>query len=116
MPEVRLVALDGLRFTVLVDRAQARTYVRANALLDSHQRQPVLRRSVHARDPDQSTPEEERALLSGPGVLYVREDPPLAGGADPATRAVARPGPLDLSAAISGTVEGQCTRPGGLLI
>ncbi|MGE5125944.1 MAG: serine/threonine-protein kinase, partial [Betaproteobacteria bacterium] len=32
MPEVRLVALDGLRFTVLADRAQARTYVRANAL------------------------------------------------------------------------------------
>ena len=76
MPEVRLVALDGLRFTVLADRAQARTYVRANALIDS------INASMFFGEPftlvvrDQLAPEEERALLSGPGVLYLREDAP----------------------------------------
>jgi predicted Ser/Thr protein kinase len=81
IPEVRLVTLDGLRFTLVADRAQAKTYVRANALLDS------VNSSMFFGDPftlvirEEVTPEEERALLSGPGVLYVREDepPPLPG-------------------------------------
>ncbi len=58
----------------MADRAQARTYVRANALLDA------VNSSMFFGDPftlvirDDATPEEERALLSSPGVLYVRED------------------------------------------
>jgi eukaryotic-like serine/threonine-protein kinase len=81
MAEVRLVSLDGMRFTVVADRAQAKTYVRANALLDS------LNASMFFGDPftlvvrDGISPEEERALLAAPGVLYVREDGPgLAAG------------------------------------
>jgi hypothetical protein len=80
MPEVRVVALDGMRFTVLADRAQARTYVRANALLDG------INASMFFGEPftlvirDQFTPEEERSLLSGPGVLYLREEPQAAAG------------------------------------
>ena len=83
MAEVRLVALDGMRFTVVADRAQAKTYVRANALLDG------VNSSMFFGDPftlvirEGVSPEEEKALLSGPGVLYVREDegvpPPLSG-------------------------------------
>jgi len=83
MAEVRLVALDGMRFTVVADRAQAKTYVRANALLDG------VNSSMFFGDPftlvirEGVSPEEEKALLSGPGVLYVREDegvpPPLPG-------------------------------------
>jgi len=74
MAEVRLVALDGMRFTVVADRAQAKTYVRANALLDG------VNSSMFFGDPftlvirEGVSPEEEKALLSGPGVLYVRED------------------------------------------
>jgi hypothetical protein len=74
MPEIRLVALDGMRFTVVADRAQAKTYVRANALLDS------VNSSMFFGDPftlvirEETTPEEEKALLTGPGVLYLRED------------------------------------------
>jgi predicted Ser/Thr protein kinase len=74
MSEVRLVALDGMRFTVVADRAQAKTYVRANALLDS------LNASMFFGDPftlvvrDGISPEEEKAALAAPGVLYVRED------------------------------------------
>lgn len=75
LAEVRLVTIEGLRFTVVVDQAQARTYVRANAILDS------LNASLFFGEPftlvirDQANPEEERALLSGPGVLYMRESP-----------------------------------------
>ncbi len=74
MPEVRAVVLDGMRFTVVADRAQAKTYVRANALLDS------VNSSMFFGDPftlvvrDGVSPEEEKTLLSSPGVLYVRED------------------------------------------
>ncbi len=74
LPEVRLVALDGMRFTVVADRAQAKTYVRANALLDA------VNASMFFGDPfslvirEEVTPQEEKALLSGPGVLYVRDD------------------------------------------
>jgi hypothetical protein len=75
LPEVRLVALDGMRFTVVADRAQAKTYVRANALLDA------VNASMFFGDPftlairEDVTPQEEKALLSGPGVLHVREEP-----------------------------------------
>ena len=71
--EVRLVAIDGMRFTVVADAAQARTYVRANAALDA------VNSSMFFGDPftlvvrDAVTPEEEKALLAGPGILYVRE-------------------------------------------
>ena len=57
--------------------------MRANALLDS------VNSSMFFGDPftlvirDDVAPEEEKALLSSPGVLYVREDeaspPPLPG-------------------------------------
>jgi predicted Ser/Thr protein kinase len=78
MPEIRLVAVDGMRFTVVADRAQAKTYVRANALLDS------VNSSMFFGDPftlvirEEVPPNEERALLSGTGVLFVRDDDPRA--------------------------------------
>jgi hypothetical protein len=83
MPEVRLVTLDGMCLTLVADHAQAKTYVRANALLDS------INASMFFGEPftlvvrDGATAEEERALLTGSGVLYVRDDPSpaLAGGA-----------------------------------
>ncbi len=76
MPEVRAVILDGMRFTLVADRAQAKTYVRANALLDS------VNASMFFGDPftlviRDAPPEEEKALLSSPGVLYVREGAPV---------------------------------------
>jgi hypothetical protein len=59
----------------VADQAQARTYVRANAALDS------VNASMFFGDPfslvvrDAVGPEEERSLLAGPGILYVREQP-----------------------------------------
>ncbi len=76
IPEVRMVSLEGMRLTILADRAQARTQVRANALLDA------INRSMFFGDPftlvirDAGNPDEERAVLSGSGVLYAREEKP----------------------------------------
>jgi hypothetical protein len=78
MPEVRLIALDGMRFTMLVDRAQARTYVRANALLDDVNASMFFGEPFTLVIRDEFTPEAERQMLSGPGVLYVREQAPAA--------------------------------------
>jgi predicted Ser/Thr protein kinase len=78
MEEVRLVALDGMRLTVLADQARARTYVRANAIVDS------VNSSMFFGDPftvvvrDDASDEDSQALLTGPGVLYVREEAPTA--------------------------------------
>jgi tRNA A-37 threonylcarbamoyl transferase component Bud32 len=73
MPEVRLVALDGMRFTLVADRAQAKTYVRANALLDSVNSSMFFGNPFTLVIREGLPPDEEKALLSGPGVLYVRE-------------------------------------------
>jgi hypothetical protein len=84
MPEVQLVTVDGMRLTVVADRAQAKTYVRANALVHS------INESMFFGDPftvvvrDDLKAEEMRALLSGPGVLYVRDDDLAAGAPPPA--------------------------------
>jgi predicted Ser/Thr protein kinase len=84
MEEIRLIALDDMRLTVLADRAQARTYVRANAIVDS------VNSSMFFGDPftvvvrDDASAEETKALLTGPGVLHVREDEALPAVPKPA--------------------------------
>jgi hypothetical protein len=74
MPEVRLVTLDGMRLTLVADRAQAKTYVRANALLDSINASMFFGEDFTLVVRDGATAEEERGLLAGSGVLYVRDD------------------------------------------
>jgi hypothetical protein len=79
MEEVRAITLDGMRFTVLADRARARTYVRANAIVDSVNSKMFFGDPFSVVVRDDLPPEEEQALLTGPGVLHVREDEPPAG-------------------------------------
>ncbi len=74
MEEIRLIALDGMRFTVLADHAKARTYVRANAIVDSVNGKMFFGDPFSVVVRDDLPPEEEQALLTGPGILYVRED------------------------------------------
>jgi tRNA A-37 threonylcarbamoyl transferase component Bud32 len=74
MAEVRLIAVDGMRLTVVADRAQAKTYVRINALVDSLNASMFFGDHFTAVVRDELKPEETRALLSSPGVLYVRDD------------------------------------------
>ena len=73
-PEVRLVAFDGNRVTVVVDRAVANTYVRIHALADRINARMFFGDPIVAAVRDTISPEELKALLEGPGVLFVRGD------------------------------------------
>ncbi len=74
LEEVRLIARQDRRLTVAVDRSVARVYVRINAAMDRMNGKwfPGDDFTVEIRA-DLSS-EEERALLQGPGLMYVRED------------------------------------------
>jgi tRNA A-37 threonylcarbamoyl transferase component Bud32 len=76
MGEVRLVGLDGMRFTLVADAAQARTYVRANAALDAVNSRMFFGEPFTLVVREAVTPDEERALLATAGILYVRDEPP----------------------------------------
>jgi hypothetical protein len=74
LAEVRVVAYEGTRLTVVVDKGMAKTYLRINTLVEQ------LNASMFFGDPftvtvrDNATAEETRSLFSGSGVLYVRQD------------------------------------------
>jgi serine/threonine protein kinase len=74
VPEVRLIAFQEHRATVVVDRPTAQLYERINAHLRTCNRKlffgPPMTLSIQHELTDQQT----RALLAGPGVQYVRED------------------------------------------
>ena len=74
LEEVRLIARQDRRLTVAVDRSVARVYVRINAAMDRMNGKwfPGDDFTVEIRA-DLSS-EEERALLQGPGLMYVRKD------------------------------------------
>jgi predicted Ser/Thr protein kinase len=79
MDEIELVALDGMRFTVLARKARARTYVRANAIVDAVNAKMFFGDPFSVVVREDASPEEVKALLSGPGILHVREDAPASG-------------------------------------
>jgi tRNA A-37 threonylcarbamoyl transferase component Bud32 len=74
LQEVQIIAVDALRITVVADKALARTYVRVNALVDAMNARMFFGEPFKVVVRDDLTPEETKALLTGPGVLYVRED------------------------------------------
>jgi hypothetical protein len=83
-PEVRLVTFAGNRVTVVVDRAVADTVVRIHALADRINARMFFGEPILAAVRDAVPPEEQRAMLEGPGVLYVRPDVLGAGAQVPA--------------------------------
>jgi serine/threonine protein kinase len=74
MPEVRMVVVSGQQATVVVDNALAKTYVRINSLMEGTNRKMFFGDPFTVVVRDSVTPEETRAFLTGPGVLYVRPD------------------------------------------
>ena len=74
LQEVRVVALEGMRLTAVVDRAVANTYVRLNAVLDSINGSMFFGEPFTLAVRDDLAPEAVRALLAGPGVLFVRDE------------------------------------------
>jgi predicted Ser/Thr protein kinase len=74
MEEIRLVALDGMRLTVLADGARARTYVRANAIVDRVNAKMFFGEPFSVVVRNDVPSQDVQALLTGPGILYVRDD------------------------------------------
>ena len=74
LPEVRMVVVSGNQATVLADKALAKTYVRINSLMEAINRKMFFGEPFTVVVRDAATDEETRALLAGPGVLYVRPD------------------------------------------
>jgi predicted Ser/Thr protein kinase len=74
VPGVRVVACRGREVTVVVDQAVARTYVRVNAQLARMNGKWFLGEPFSVKVRDDLEGEELRGLLSGEGVLFVRED------------------------------------------
>ena len=65
---------EGQKITVISDKALARTYVRLNAILDGINSSMFFGEPFSMSVRDDVSEQEERALLQGPGVIYLRED------------------------------------------
>jgi serine/threonine protein kinase len=74
LPEVSMVSVAGTQVTVVADKALAKTYVRVNALIDSVNTQMFFGDPFTVTVREGLSTEEARSLLSGAGVLYVRDD------------------------------------------
>ena len=74
LPEVRMVSVSGSQVTVVADKALAKTYVRVNALIDSVNTQMFFGDPFTVNVREDLSREEARSLMSGSGVLFVRDD------------------------------------------
>jgi serine/threonine protein kinase len=77
IPEVRVIAAQEGKITVVVDRAPGQLYGRVNQHLNAANRKLFTGKPLTAMIRDDLTPDEVRQLLTGPGVQYVREDAAL---------------------------------------
>jgi len=74
MPEVHMVSVSGTEVTVVADKALAKTYVRINALIDTVNTQMFFGDPFTVNVREGLSTEEARSLMSGSGVLFVRDD------------------------------------------
>jgi hypothetical protein len=74
LPEVRVVVFRDNCATVIVEKAQAKIYMRLNALMDAINRKLFIGIHMTVAVRDSVPPDELRAYLEGPGILYVRDD------------------------------------------
>jgi serine/threonine protein kinase len=71
---VRVISREGTRVVVVVDRAVAKTYVRVNALMDQVNSRMYYGEPFEVSVRDGLGQEEERKILQGTGVAFVRQD------------------------------------------
>jgi hypothetical protein len=74
IPEVRLVTFQGRKATVVVDRIQAKIYLRINGLMEDLNGKLFFGEPLEVVVLDDLAPESFRKLLQEPGALYVRDD------------------------------------------
>lgn len=78
IPEVRIIAVQGSRIVVVVDRAPGQLYGRINSQLNTCNRLLFFGQPMQVLIRHDLSAEERLELLRGPGVQYAREEiPPL---------------------------------------
>ncbi len=73
-PEVRVIIRQQNSIVVVVDRMQAKIYLRVNSLLESMNKKLFFGEPMTASVRDDIPQEELRRMLQQPGILYVRDD------------------------------------------
>jgi hypothetical protein len=75
LPEVKIIALDGRRLTVVTHGAVAKTYVRLNAILENVNTSAFFGEPFTLAIRDSETPPSAQSLAALPGgILYAREE------------------------------------------
>jgi hypothetical protein len=74
LPEVRLVTATDKRVTVVVDRIQAKTYLRVHGTIDAINRKLFFGEPLSVTLKEDISPEEYRQMLHAPGIIYLRDD------------------------------------------
>jgi predicted Ser/Thr protein kinase len=74
LEEVSAILVRGPMITVIVDKAQARVYVRVNNLIEMMNGKLFHGESFEAAVRDDLTPEQLMETLRQPGVVYIRKD------------------------------------------
>jgi len=74
LEDVRAIAIQGDRVTVVVDHAEARIYMRVNGLVETINHKLFHGEPVEVAVRDDLSPEELQRLLREPGVAYVRDE------------------------------------------
>ncbi len=73
-PEVRLITCQQRNITVVVDRMQAKIYLRVNSMVESMNRKLFIGDPIAVSVRDDVPQEEVRRMLQQPGILYIRDD------------------------------------------
>jgi predicted Ser/Thr protein kinase len=81
LPEVRLVTARDRTLTVIVDKIQAKTYLRVHGTIEAINRKLFFGEPLSVTLKDDITPEEYRQMLHAPGIIYPRKPggPPVDG-------------------------------------
>ena len=74
LPEVQAILVRGGQFTVIVDKAEAKIYLRVNSLVETINAKLFHGEPFEAAVRDDVNPEQLREILREPGVVYVRQD------------------------------------------
>jgi serine/threonine protein kinase len=74
LAEVKLISCQQNDILVVVDRMQAKIYVRVNSLLESMNRKLFFGEPMRVSVRDDVPQDELRRILQQPGILYVRDD------------------------------------------
>ena len=74
LSEVQAILVRGGQITVIVDKAEAKIYLRVNSLVETINAKLFHGDPFEAAVRDDVSPEQLREVLREPGVVYVRED------------------------------------------